>query len=391
MLVRPALLRSRPAARIGGVLLVVTVVASAALAKRAVEPAAAPGAETSPAEAFVGIVQPGDVISVTASAAMTVADTLVGVGDGLEAGDPIVRIDSALGEREVAERSLDLARAAQEVVDRERMVGLLESSIQRLLAESADAPAQLALAEREAQQIPMRQARDSPARAQLAYDQARMKEDRRVQLYAAGLVPKQDVEDAHFEVRLAADDLANATLAAEAARRVHVAQGQQARATRRQQLADERRQLAEQQAALHKAGMDLTAARMRQESASSAIADPFVRAPRAGAILERFVHTGDRVTAGALVARMASLDSMAVDIDLAPMLVNAIRVGDVAFVDVPATEITGREARIRSIAPLPGEDGKYAIQLSLPNPAGHRLAGQVAHVRLRFRDRMERP
>jgi multidrug efflux pump subunit AcrA (membrane-fusion protein) len=390
MFSRLTFLTSRSAARVAVVLLVATVVTSAALAKRSVEPAPEPVLPPA-SESLTGLVRAGDVVSVSTPAAVTISETVVGVGDEVKAGDPLARIDSAIGRRELDERGLEVARATQDVGDRERMVALIESGIQRLVAEAADAPAQLALAERDAQQIPMRQARDSPERAQLAYDQAVHKERRVQQLAAQGLVAKQDVEDAHFAVQLAADDLANARLAADAARRVRTAQGEQARATRALQLAEQRTKLAEQQAALEQSRFALTAARMRYEAASQAVADPFVRAPRDGAVFDLAIHGGERLAAGALVARVAPLDPVVVDVDVPPAMVNALKVGDEALVDVQAVGLAHAKARIRSIAPIPGDDGRYTVRLTLPNPARARLAGQAAYVRLPIRPKAEHP
>jgi multidrug resistance efflux pump len=224
--------------------------------------------------------------------------------------------------------------------------------------------------------------RDSPERAQVAYEKAIMKERRAEQLAASGLMSKQDVDDARFEVRMASDDLANARRAAEAATRVHAAEETQARARHDLSLADQQRQLAEQQAQLRQARIRLQETKLRHETIRGAVADAFVRAPRAGAIVDLPVHSGDRLPAGALVAKIAPLDPVAVDVDVSPLVVNMLRVNGLASVDVPAVKLLNQEGRIRSIAPLPGDDGKYSVQVTLPNPTRSRLAGQTANVKL---------
>ena len=368
----------RPTAGASVLVLIVIVVASAAMAKKALEPAAE--AAISLTDAFVGLIVSDDISSITTPTGITIAETLVAVGDQLVQGQPIARIDDVEGQRELVQLNLETARSRQEVVDREQLVGILRDSIERLVAE--DAPAQLALAEREVQQVPMRQWRDSPERAEVAYEQAVIKARRLEELAAAGLVPKQDVEEGQFAVRLAADDLANARRAAEANQRVQDAEVSQSRVRRELSLAEHRQQLAEQLSGLGQARFRLTAAQMRSDAARDVLANPFVRAARAGAVIELPVHPGDRLASGALVARMSPLDPMAIDIDVAPSFANMVRAGDVARVEVPAIDATDRPARIRSIAPLPGDDGHYAVRLFLPNPTRARLAGQVAHVRL---------
>jgi multidrug resistance efflux pump len=363
-----------------GVLIAATIVTSAALAKRAVEPeriqdAAALGA-------LPGIVQAGDTTSVTAISALTIAELRAEIGDELGTGDAIARIDSSAGQLQLAQLELTLGRVSQEVVDLERSVAWLEEAIHRRVAGAVDAPSQLAMAERDAQQVPMRQARDSPARAELALEQAQLKLRRIEQLFAAGLIPRQEVDDARILVRLAADDLANAREAAAAAARITEAETGRVRAQRALFLADERRRLVEMQAALERKRFDLSAARLEYDAVKATTSDPFVRAAREGVVLELFVRTGDRLVAGAPIARLASLDPMFVDVGLRADVVNRVRIDDTAIVAIPAASIAGRQARIRSIAPLPADDGTYLVRLLLPNPARARLSGQTAYVRL---------
>ena len=190
------------------------------------------------------------------------------------------------------------------------------------------------------------------------------------------------MEDARFEVTMAADDLVNAKKAAEAASRVHAAEQTQARARQDLSVAEQRRQLALQQAELREASFTLQEAKLRYDTARAVMGDAFVRAARAGAVLEIPVHAGDRVPAGTLLAKIAPVDPVEVDVDVAPNVVNLLQTGAMAKVDVPAVKLIDADARIRSIAPLPGEDGRYSVQLTLANPTRTRLAGQTAHVKL---------
>ena len=373
-------LTSRATRRVLIGLLVGTMVSAAALARRAVDTPAATERITS--DALVGLLRPTDISSIMTPIALTVAEIMAAPGDEVTAGQPLARIDRTDGERELAHLTLEIERATQDVAERERVIAWTEHNNRLLVTETAQAGADLALAERETQQVPVRQMRDSPERAQVAYEKAIMKERRAEQLAASGLMAKQDVDDAKFEVRMASDDLANARRAAEAAIRVHAAEETQARARHDLSLADQQRQLAEQQAQLRQARIRLEETKLRSETIRGAVADAFVRAPRAGAIVDLPVHSGDRLPAGALVAKIAPLDPVAVDVDVSPLVVNMLRVNGLASVDVPAVKLVNAEGRIRSIAPLPGDDGKYSVQVTIANPTRSRLAGQSANVKL---------
>ncbi len=345
---RSHLLTSRSTALVAGSLLTVALVTSGAIAHRAALPAADDRTES---EALSGLVRTTDGSTIATPVAVTIADVLVAIGEEVANGQPIARRDVADAERELAQLALELERATQDVIHRERTLAWLQASRQRLVENSPDAPGELGAVERDEQQLPMRRAKDSPGRAQVAFDQAALKVRRAEQLRAAGLVSGQDVEEARLAMRFAADDVANAWQAAERA------------------------------AALVQARLQLRAVRMRHESARAASADQFIRTPRGGAVVELPVSPGDRLAAGATVARIARLDPMGVDVDVAPRLVNLLHVRDIAYVDVPASGVVRTEAAIRSIAPIPNDAGAYAVQLTFPNSARLRLAGQAAEVR----------
>src|SRR6266542_866161 len=239
-------LTSRATRRVLIGLLVGTMVSAAALARRAVDPPAATERITS--DALVGLLRPTDISSIMTPIALTVAEIVAAPGDEVTAGQPLARIDRTDGERELAHLSLEIERATQDVGERERVIAWTEHNNQGLVTETAQAGVDLALAERETQQVPVRQMRDSPERAQVAYEKAIMKARR----------------------------------AAEAATRVHAAEQTQARARHDLTIADQQRQLAEQQAQLRQARIRLEETKLRYETIRGAVAEAFVRAPRAG-------------------------------------------------------------------------------------------------------------
>ena len=93
-------------------------------------------------------------------------------------------------------------------------------------------------------------------------------------------------------------------------------------------------------------------------------------------------------TAGTTVAKIARLDPMTVDIDVPPILVNGLHVGDAAQLDVPAVGVSRRGACIRAIAPLPNATSASSIHWSASaspkkprcgranSPAGRRSASR---------------
>jgi multidrug resistance efflux pump len=365
-------LTSRRAGVTSGVILVGALLTSGFLAKRSAESNDQP-----PVEALVGLVSPTDVDTVAAPSAVTIAEVLVAVGDELAVNQCIARRDVTDEGRSVGALAVALETSQQDVAFREQAIDTLERSLHTLATKTADLSDQLSLAELQVQQVPLRQARDSPDRARAAYEQAQVRARRAEDLSKAGLIAQQEVEDARLAVRLAADDLANARQASEAAARLQNLEMAQGRARRELAILEQRQKVAEQQAALAQGRLQLKGIQMRYADAQAALADPCIHAPRGGAVIELPVSAGEHLAAGALIARVGHLDQMAVHVDVAPDVVNTLHVDDQAQIEVMAAGVTTR-ARIRSIAPLPNDAGKYPVQLVFPNPSHARLAGQAA-------------
>lgn len=375
----PALLGSSNAAKGGLALLTICVVASAAMVRNTVVPKTP--VSTTAVPSLAGLIRPGDVTSVTTPIALTVTDVLVRVGDEVTAGQPLLRVDHAGSQHDADQIGVELERAKQDVAEKEHTVSRTRQSIAHLKA-TIESSAAVAAAEREAQQVPTRQVKDSPERAKVALDQAYARLQRAQQLFNAGLVSRQDLDDASFTYRLAGDDVTNAVRAAETSDRVRSAQEADAKTRRNLSIAEAEQQLAVQEAAAEQARLALKQVRMRYDDATSRLNDVFIRAPRAGIVAELPANAGDRVVAGALVSRLASIDPLEVDIDVLPVVANTLTLGATVRVDIPALSMSNLPATVRAIAPLPGDSGKYAVQLALPNPNRARLAGLGADVTL---------
>src|SRR5262249_6164476 len=157
-------------------------------------------------------------------------------------------------------------------------------------------------------------------------------------------------------------DLTNASQASEASARLHDLEVAQAKARRDLAIIEQRQKIAEQRAALERARLQLKANEMQFADAQAVLADPFIHAPRGGSVIELPVSVGEHVAAGGLIARIGRLDQMAVHVDVAPAIVNALHVNDRARIEVTAAAFSA-QASIRSIAPLPNDAGTYDVQL----------------------------
>jgi len=171
-------------------------------------------------DSYPGLVRPRDVTTIALPAPVTVREVRVTVGDRVVAGQILLELEDEEAHRTVTQLTFEAERAKEERTQLERVVSMLDRSIGALMTTLADANAQLAVAQRSAESVPNRQLKDSPARAQAAYDQAAAREARMAELATQGAVSRQDLDDARFATRVAADDLENAKRAADAAARL---------------------------------------------------------------------------------------------------------------------------------------------------------------------------
>lgn len=331
-------------------------------------------------DSYPGLVRPRVVTTVALPMPVTVREVRVMVGDRATAGQILLELDDEEAHRTVNQLTFEAERAKEERIQLERVVSMLDRSIGTLMTTLADANAQLAVAQRNAESVPNRQLKDSPARAQAAYDQARAREARVEELAKQGAVSQQDLEDARFASRVAADDVENAKRAADAAAQLQSVQTLQARAQADLAVADQRRQRAERNGELEQARLRERQALSALHAASTRLTDLTVRAPGDSVVAEVSVRPGDRVLPGIPLLKLATINPMVVDVDVPPSVVNVLHRGDAALVRLPGST-NDRAGRVLTIAPLPGEAGAHALEVEFDNSSAALFAGQSARVR----------
>ena len=364
-------------------MIVAVVAASATVARQHI---AADNAPVTPSltDPYPGLTRPNDVTTIALPAPLAVRRVLVQVGDGVHANDPLLMLDDEEARRIVTQLRFEAGRARARVDQLQRTIELLDRSIHALLVPATQANAKLAIAQRDAENVPNRQAKDSPERAQAAYDQAVARERRIVRLVENGVVARQELEDAQIAVRVAADDVAVARRAAAAADALAAAQALQAQTQADLTIADQQRQRQERAGELTQARLQQTEIEAALDAAVQRLGDVTIRATGDALVAEVLVKAGDRRLAGAPLVKLATVNPMIVDVDVPASLVNRLARGDAAVVRV-GTSPTEYRGRVRTIAPLPGDAGAHTLEVEFDNPVAELLAGQTASVRLAAR------
>ena len=310
----------------------------------------------------------------------TVRRVLVSVGDSVAIGQPLIEVDDQVVRAELDAALADHRHAIDEAVHWRRRITALDQSVEEINTAFARSIGAVAVAQRNAEQVPGRQLRDSPERAQAAFDQATSKLQRLQRLHGQGLVSDEALEEQTIAVRIAQNDLDNANkwvVAAAALQRAQQEQARQqiarARAEFQQQLSDHRSRLEQAEALADQALQRVTAAQRVLEEA-------VVKATTAGVVTEVAVAVGDRPAAGAPLVSIAMLNELIVEVPVAATLVNVLRPGQEATVILPTLPTQVVSGRIGSINPIPAPNMTHRVEVEFANTSGRLLSGQPAQV-----------
>jgi membrane fusion protein, heavy metal efflux system len=302
---------------------------------------------------FEGTIRPASEIRITAESLGTVSKIYVKVGDTVQKGQPLLRMDDR--EARLALEHAALSRNAA------------ENSLKKFRAPLADMNARVTLSQRQEQQVPTRQWRDSPERAQATYDEAAANHTRAKELFQAGLISKQEMDLRDTELRIAQDDLANAKTLASASERARKDQTEQAELQAKASRQDLEEQLRELE--------------LRYQEAQQRVDATEVRATETGVVAEVPVRLGDRVPEGSLLARLAQLNQMVAEVPVAANMISQLQVGQLATIQLPSSPSQQVEGTIRMISPLPSANMTHLIEVEFKNPTRLLLAGQPTEVR----------
>jgi multidrug resistance efflux pump len=321
---------------------------------------------------LAAILLPGDV---------TVRRVLVARGDAVAVGQTLIELDEEEAGQLTRGLAGEVARRREGLRQLEQTAGALDRDLAQLRPRVAEAAAALAVAQREAEGLPPLEWKDSPARAQEAYDQAIAHERTTASLVAKGESPRETLEDAQLAVRIAANKLAVARRTAAAMERVAALAAQHARLAAEMTGAESRRSQLDRDGAIATARVRLAESEAALESAAAKVTDPTVRAARGGVVAAVGVKSGDRVRAGTPLLTLATIDPLLVDVSVPSSAIDAVHYQGAADVDVPGAAGFPLPGRIVGIAPLPDDSGAHTVTIEFRNPARAPLTGRAARIR----------
>lgn len=105
-------------------------------------------------------------------------------------------------------------------------------------------------------------------------------------------------------------------------------------------------------------------------------------APMDGVITAVQVEANEVVNAGALIAKVSSLDRPEVEVGVSEGIINKIKIGQKATITFPSLPANSFEAEVVEIAFASGKSTTYSVILKMTNPSDEIRPGMAAEVRI---------
>lgn len=329
---------------------------------------------------FTGTIKPVSEIKIAATVPAIVQDILVRVGDKVTEGQALMTIDDREANLALSQAELEKKGADQQIAQLNSSISSLNKQISELRSKVTAASGNLSLAQRRAEQVPLRQRQDSPERAQAVYEQALARFQRNESLFRQGLLSAQELDEIKSQLKIAEADLKVAQTAETAAKELSNAQESQSDLQNQLVKKEQQQQLVDLQNQLESAKLRQQRAIQSLDLAKKRTSETTVKATRSGIVVEIPVKIGDQVIVGTTLGRLAQLDQLIVAVPVSARLINSLELNQNATIKLPINNqtVTGK---IITINPLPAENLTHMVEIEFENSTNSLLAGQTAEVK----------
>jgi multidrug resistance efflux pump len=330
--------------------------------------------------AFIGIIKPASEIKITATSAAIVQEILVKVGDQITENQALLKVDDREAKNSLAQAELEKLAADKEISQLNANISLVNKQMVNLRNQVTAASGKLSLAQRKAEQVPVRQRQDSPERAQAVYDQALAKFQRTETLNKQGLVSAQELDEIRSQLRIAEADLKTAKAAEIASNELSRAQESQTNLQNELVKTEQKQQLVDLENQLERAKLRQKQAIQALELAHNRSQETLIKATRNGVITEIPIKEGDQIIVGTTLARLAQLDKLIVEVPVNARLINSLKIDQNVNIKLPIDNKT-IIGKIVTINPLPSANLNHTVEIEFDNKENSLLSGQEAEVK----------
>jgi DNA-binding NarL/FixJ family response regulator/multidrug resistance efflux pump len=354
---------------------------------------------------FLGKIAPARTFKIAATTPSVVEKTYVKLGEPVKAGQPLFALKNLEAENAIAQKQQQVQAALQQeqIALQQKQIAQqriaeIRQAIDRfslaggpLASQIAEAERQVALAQSQADTLPLPQRQDSVERTRAIYQRAQSRVNRFTQLFQDGAIAKDQLEQAQADLQVAKADFQVAQQAARAMQQLELARREKSQIQLKVALNEQQERLKQQQEQLQSASLEYNRAterlKMLQQQTAQLSARPspqamtMVRATDNGVVVELPVSVGEQIYTGNPLVSLAQLSNLTVSVPVNARLINALSTGKSAAIAVGEGEnqqtFTGK---IIAINPLPDSDLNHTVEIQFANPKQTVLVGQLATV-----------
>ncbi|MBD2255480.1 response regulator [Nostoc parmelioides] len=355
---------------------------------------------------FTGKVKPAQTLKIAASDPSVVEKINIHIGDKVRLGQPLLVLKNPDGDREIQQlwqqrqsvlqqeqAALQQQQAAQQqVFIWEQKINESDRQETPLATKIADADLDVALNQTQADKLPLPQRQDSVERTKAIYERSQSRVRRFQQLYQQGAIAKDQLEQAEADLKVAKADYQVAQTAAVTAKNLEIAKQQKFQLQRQVSLKQQQSKQQELKAQLQNLRLEYQQATerlnlIRKQSTQllqrqTPSVNTIVRSTSAGVVVQLPVKIGDQIFTGNPLLELAQLKYLNVEVLVNARLINALRRGQKATVQVGTGEAAQKfDGKIVTINPLPSEDMSHTVEIQFENPTDALLVGQMAAIR----------
>jgi multidrug efflux pump subunit AcrA (membrane-fusion protein) len=351
---------------------------------------------------FSGVVNPAKKFKITASAPANVKEIYVDAGDFVQPNKPILKLEKIVDRQTMtqlqqqqleADREIGRAKEQQEVaLQKTKQFQQQTSIINRkitVIERLFNLELRLSMAEMSLQLV--RQQQDLIQNTKGIYLRAVMQRDRLAKLFSQGAISASEIERSQAKVEAAKTNLVSAETGAKL-KEIERVQRQQWQLRKQLTLLEQQQQLSATEGQLQLARLQSRQATQRLElleqqrsllPKESALNKSYpITAQEAAVVVKLPVVVGDRIYTGRSLVELAQLKSLKVQVFVSPRIINQLRLGQRAFVQVGKEPLLRQfEATVVTINPVPEPNKAHTVEVQFQNPQGTLLVGQPAKVR----------
>jgi DNA-binding NarL/FixJ family response regulator/multidrug resistance efflux pump len=354
---------------------------------------------------FLGKIAPARTFKIAATTPSVVEKTYVKLGEPVKAGQPLFALKNLEAENAISQKQQQVQAALQQeqIALQQKQIAQqriaeIRQAIDRfsltggpLASQIAEAERQVALAQTQADTLPLPQRQDSVERTRAIYQRAQSRVNRFTQLFQDGAIALDQLEQAQADLQVAKADFQVAQEAARTMQQLELARRERSQIQLKVALNEQQERLKQLQEQLQSASLEYNRAtdrlKMLQQQTAQLSVRPspqpitMVRATDNGVVVELPVSVGEQIYTGNPLVSLAQLSNLSVSVSINARLIDALSTGESAAIAVGEGEnqqtFTGK---IIAINPLPDSDLNHTVEIQFANPKQTVLVGQLATI-----------